>query len=119
MKRIILLLVLAFMLAGCDDVFQQDETGNSPFLKGVETARAVNAVSVPVNPYAGLIEIGLGLVTIAAGGCYIKKRSELGVVAKKYQSHKVAVSDIMKEMTPEEQALLYEKIGSLRKKVGL
>lgn len=40
-----------------------DDIGNA-----IKAAQAANAASAPVNPYAPMIEIGLGLATLLAGG---------------------------------------------------
>ena len=117
--KYVILLVLIVALAGCSDAFRQDETGSSPFLEGVAVARKANAVSAPINPYAGLIEIGLGLLTVAAGGGYIAKRKQLGVVAKKYKAHRNAGERIMRGSKPVDSETVYAIIGDERQKVGL
>jgi hypothetical protein len=119
MKKLIVLLVLVVILAGCDNAFRQDETGSSPFLEGVAVARKTNAVSAPINPYAGIIEIGLGMLTLAAGGGYVLKNKQLAKSDKKYRAHRQAGERIMRSKEPVKPMDVYAIIGEEREKVGL
>jgi len=119
MKKYLVLLVLAVMLAGCEELIQKDADGNSPALDTVAGLRAANVASSPVNPYAPWIEIGLGLATVALGGSYVKKRKDFGVVDKKYQAHREVVAKKLRDLSANASADLYAEIGLARQKVGL
>jgi hypothetical protein len=119
MKKLIILMVLAVMLAGCQGVFEKDETGTSPALETVGKLRDANVASVPVNPYAHWIEIGLGIVTVVLGGSYVKQNKELKIKTKKYTAHKVAGERIMRSPEPVSSAEIYNIIGEERNNVGL
>ena len=119
MKKLVILIGLAVLLAGCQGVFEKDESGSSPALETVGKLRDANVASVPVNPYAHWVEIGLGLATVILGGSYVKKSKELDITGKKYAAVKVVIADEMSNLPAKDAAVMYEKIGQERKKQGL
>ena len=119
MKKLIILLVLIVMLAGCDSIFKQDRPGSSPFTRSIGIARKANAASSPLNPYAGLIEIGLGLVTVIASGGYAIKSRQFVKADKKYTAHKRVLEAKMRELPQSASDGLYAEVGKERKKLGL
>jgi hypothetical protein len=119
MKKFIVLIGLIIILSGCTGVFEKDEAGSSPALETVGKLRDANVASVPVNPYAHWVEIGLGILTVVLGGSYVKKAKEKQIVDKKYAVHKGAVDEMLGEMESAEQAILYQEIGLARKAAGL
>ena len=121
MKKLIILIVLAVMLTGCESWVQKDVNGSSPALNTVEGLRVANVASVPINPYAPWVEIALGIATVVLGGSYVKQNKKLGVVDKKYSAHKKAVAAVINgelaETTTGPQ--LYASIGKEREKLGI
>jgi len=114
-----ILIVSALLLVGCGSTFRQDETGSSPALRSISKLRAVNASVASVNPYAPLIEVGLGLATLLAGGSWLVKRNELAVKDIKYNAHKVVLEAVMRRATGEKADEIYDKVGKERLKLGL
>ena len=88
-------------------------------MAAIESARAANAVSAPVNPYAPVIEGVLGLAAIVAGGYGLKQHKDKTLVAKKYTAHKRGVEALMRDSKAEDAKIIYDAIGEERKKVGL
>jgi uncharacterized lipoprotein NlpE involved in copper resistance len=120
MKKLIILIVLAVMLTGCESWVQKDETGSSPALNTVEGLRTANVASVPINPYAPWVEIALGLATVVLGGSYVKQNKKLGVTEKKYSAHKKAVAAVIHDKTAKVDGDdLYNSIGKERSKLGI
>ena len=76
MKKLLSLLTVVILLAGCtapQTVQQPDGTVSTNYvadpklIAGIEVAKAVNTSTAPVNPFAGLIEVGLSAVAVGAG----------------------------------------------------
>ncbi|HBG28604.1 MAG: hypothetical protein A2Y10_08660 [Planctomycetes bacterium GWF2_41_51] len=91
----------------------------------LEGARAANAASAPFNPYAPLIEIGLGLAAATAAALAKRNAQKATEAQAKYDAHKQGVELTMKQVSqsavPEVKAIetqLYENIGEARKTVG-
>jgi hypothetical protein len=117
MKKIIVLILLALTLAGCEGTFRQDDTGNSPFMAGIDIARKVNIASAPVNPYFGIIEAGLGATVLLAGGYAAMKRKDAIVANTKYQAHKQGTQAFMNKNSGASE--LYDEIGKARAGKGI
>jgi len=90
----------------------------------IEAAREANRISTPVNPYAPLIDAGLGIAAAIAGGYGLIKRKEtnttneeLTTVNQKYDAHKKAVETLMIESTPEAAKKIYDLVGAERAKI--
>ncbi|HBG25943.1 MAG: hypothetical protein A2Y10_19335 [Planctomycetes bacterium GWF2_41_51] len=88
----------------------------------LEGARAANAASTPFNPYAPLIEIGLGLAAALAAAIAKRNAQKATEAQAKYDAHKQGVELTMKQVSqsavPEVKAVetqLYENIGEARK----
>jgi hypothetical protein len=87
----------------------------------LEGVRAANAASTPWNPYAPLIELGLGIAA-AAATVIAKKNAQAAADAQaKYDAHKQGVELTMKQVSqstiPEVKAVetqLYQNIGGAR-----
>jgi len=92
----------------------------------LEGARAANAASTPFNPYAPLIEIGLGLAAATATALAKRNAQKAAEAQAKYDAHKQGVELTMKQVSqstiPEVKAVetqLYQNIGEARKtKIG-
>ncbi len=87
-----------------------------------EGARAANAASTPFNPYAPLIEIGLGLAAATATALAKRNAQKAAQAQAKYEAHKQGVELTMKQVSqssvPEVKAIetqLYQNIGEARK----
>jgi outer membrane murein-binding lipoprotein Lpp len=87
-----------------------------------EGARAANAASTPFNPYAPLIEIGLGLAAATATALAKRNAQKAAQAQSKYEAHKQGVELTMKQVSqstvPEVKAVetqLYQNIGEARK----
>ena len=87
------------------------------FIQTIELIRAGNAASAPINPYAGPIEVGLGLLTAVAGIFAAKKSKDAKVATKKYTAHKIGVEKTMIDADPVIKRAMYENIGEARKSV--
>lgn len=81
MKKLLSILAIVVIVAGCtapQTVQQPDGTVSTNYvadpklIAGIEVAKGINAATAPVNPFAGLIEIGLGAVAVGAG--WVAKR---------------------------------------------
>lgn len=88
----------------------------------MEGARAANAASTPFNPYAPLIEIGLGLAAATAAAIAKRNAQKATEAQAKYDAHKQGVELTMKQVSqstvPEVKAIetqLYQNIGEARK----
>jgi len=88
----------------------------------LEGARAANAASTPFNPYAPLIDVGLGLAAALAAAMAKKNAQKAAEAQAKYDAHKQGVELTMKQVSqstvPEVKAVetqLYENIGNARK----
>lgn len=93
---------------------------------GIEAARAANATLAPVNPYAGLVDAGLGIVASLAVAYGVKKRKDLNTVnadlttvSSKYKAHTRAVEGIMRDADSEHAADIYNRVGLERDKLYL
>jgi len=92
----------------------------------IEASRAANAASVPWNPYAPLIDLGLGIAA-AAAAVIAKRNAQLAAQAQaKYQAHKQGVELTMKQVSQSAdeniraiETQLYENIGEARIAVGV
>ncbi|OQA02277.1 MAG: hypothetical protein BWY69_01160 [Planctomycetes bacterium ADurb.Bin401] len=91
----------------------------------LEGARAANAASSPFNPYAPLIDVGLGLAAAFAASMAKKNAQKAADALAKYDAHKQGVELTMKQVSqstvPEVKAVetqLYQNIGEARKTVG-
>ena len=91
LRWILLSLAVASLIVGCastnpayDDAKPASAT-NLPYIPntnvttGVTVGQGVNAVTAPVNPYSGAVEIGLGLA--AAIAAYIAKKKNDDAIA--------------------------------------
>jgi hypothetical protein len=91
----------------------------------LEGVRAANAASVPWNPYAPLIDLGLGIAA-AAATVVARRNAQAAADSKaKYDAHKQGVELTMKQVSqsaiPEVKAVetqLYQNIGDARIAVG-
>jgi outer membrane lipoprotein-sorting protein len=88
----------------------------------LEGARAANAASSPFNPYAPLIDVGLGLAAAFAAAMAKKNARKAAEALAKYDAHKQGVELTMKQVSqstvPEVKAVetqLYQNIGEARK----
>jgi len=88
----------------------------------LEGARAANAASAPFNPYAPLIDVGLGLAAALAAAMAKKNAQKAAQAQAKYEAHKQGVELTMKQVSqstvPEVKAVetqLYQNIGEARK----
>ena len=91
----------------------------------LEGVRAANAASMPWNPYAPLIELGLGLAAAAAAVVARKNAQAAATAQAKYDAHKQGVELTMKQVSqstiPEVKAVetqLYQNIGDARQAKG-
>jgi hypothetical protein len=91
----------------------------------LEGVRAANAASTPWNPYAPLIELGLGLAAAAATVVARKNAQAAADAQAKYDAHKQGVELTMKQVSqskiPEVKAVetqLYQNIGDARQAKG-
>jgi len=98
--------------------YTNPDDGLTTVLQG---ARAINAASTPFNPYAPLIDIGLGLAAAFAAGLAKKNAQKAAEAQAKYDAHKQGVELTMKQVSqstvPEVKAVetqLYENIGEAR-----
>ncbi|OHB57652.1 MAG: hypothetical protein A2Y12_20805 [Planctomycetes bacterium GWF2_42_9] len=97
-------------------------SGSDGLTTVLEGARAANAASAPFNPYAPLIEIGLGLAAAFAAVMAKKNAQKAAEAQAKYDAHKQGVELTMKQVSqstvPEVKAVetqLYQNIGDARK----
>jgi hypothetical protein len=105
------------------DALKNAQYSNSDGLTTVlEGARAANAASTPFNPYAPLIEIGLGLAAATAAALAKRNAQKAMEAQAKYDAHKQGVELTMKQVSqstvPEVKAVetqLYQNIGEARK----
>jgi len=88
----------------------------------LQGARAANAASAPFNPYAPLIDVGLGLAAALAAAMAKKNAQKAAEAQAKYDAHKQGVELTMKQVSqstvPEVKAVetqLYQNIGDARK----
>ena len=65
----------------------------------LEGVRAANAASMPWNPYAPLIELGLGLAAAAATVVARKNAQAAADAQAKYDAHKQGVELTMKQVS--------------------
>ncbi|HRS72259.1 MAG TPA: hypothetical protein P5175_10465, partial [Anaerohalosphaeraceae bacterium] len=65
----------------------------------LEGARAANAASTPFNPYAPLIEIGLGLAAATATALAKRNAQKAAEAQAKYDAHKQGVELTMKQVS--------------------
>ena len=91
----------------------------------LEGVRAANAASMPWNPYAPLIELGLGRAAAAATVIARKNAQTAAQAQAKYDAHKQGVELTMKQVSqskiPEVKAVetqLYQNIGDARQAKG-
>ncbi|MGH2272687.1 hypothetical protein ACQ9LF_12885 [Anaerohalosphaeraceae bacterium U12dextr] len=91
----------------------------------LEGARAANAASSPWNPYAPLIDLGLGIAAAAATVIARRNAQAAAEAQAKYDAHKQGVELTMKQVSqstiPEVKAIetqLYQNIGQARSAVG-
>ena len=127
MKKVLILVVMMILMAGCSDALQQDENGNSPALETIGHLQAANAASAPVNPYAVFIATGLGIATVIAGGYGNAKRkaelraiNEKAVSDQKYEAHKRAVEKVIHDKSASVTGDdLYRMVGDERDKLGI
>ena len=87
----------------------------------IEGARAANAASVPWNPYAPLIDLGLGIAAAAAAVIAKRNAQATAQAQAKYQAHKQGVELTMKQVSQSAdvnvraiETQLYENIGEAR-----
>ncbi|OHB58812.1 MAG: hypothetical protein A2Y12_00220 [Planctomycetes bacterium GWF2_42_9] len=97
-------------------------SGSDSLTTVLEGARAANAASTPFNPYAPLIEIGLGLAAATATALAKRNAQKAAEAQAKYDAHKQGVELTMKQVSqstvPEVKAVetqLYQNIGEARK----
>lgn len=90
----------------------------------LEGARAANAASTPWNPYAPLIDLGLGIAAAAATVVARRNAQAAAEAQAKYDAHKQGVELTMKQVSqstnPEIKAIetqLYQNIGQARSAV--
>ena len=90
----------------------------------LEGARAANVASTPFNPYAPMIEIGLGLAAATAAAIAKRNAQKAFEAQAKYDAHKQGVELTMKQVSqstvPEVKSVetqLYQNIGEARKTV--
>jgi hypothetical protein len=100
-------------------------SGSDGLTTVLEGARAANAASSPFNPYAPLIDVGLGLAAAFAAAMAKKNAQKAAEALAKYDAHKQGVELTMKQVSqstvPEVKAVetqLYQNIGEARKAVG-
>ncbi|OHB50493.1 MAG: hypothetical protein A2Y10_18010 [Planctomycetes bacterium GWF2_41_51] len=98
--------------------YTNPDDGLTTVLQG---ARAANAASTPFNPYAPLIDIGLGLAAAFAAGVAKKNAQKAAEAQAKYEAHKQGVELTMKQVSqstvPEVKSVetqLYQNIGEAR-----
>jgi|GEM_PF-2918319 len=91
----------------------------------LEGARAANAAASPWNPYAPLIDLGLGIAAAAATVIARRNAQAAAEAQAKYDAHKQGVELTMKQVSqstiPEVKAIetqLYQNIGQARSAVG-
>ncbi|MGH2271898.1 hypothetical protein ACQ9LF_08870 [Anaerohalosphaeraceae bacterium U12dextr] len=91
----------------------------------LEGARAANAATTPWNPYAPLIDLGLGIAAAAATVVARRNAQAAAEAQAKYDAHKQGVELTMKQVSqstiPEVKAIetqLYQNIGQARSAVG-
>jgi hypothetical protein len=91
----------------------------------LEGARAANAATTPWNPYAPLIDLGLGIAAAAATVIARRNAQAAAEAQAKYDAHKQGVELTMKQVSqstnPEVKAIetqLYQNIGQARSAVG-
>ncbi len=91
----------------------------------LEGARAANAASSPWNPYAPLIDLGLGIAAAAATVIARRNAQAAAEAQAKYDAHEQGVELTMKQVSqstiPEVKAIetqLYQNIGQARSAVG-
>jgi hypothetical protein len=126
-KAVVFMAIVAMLtillIPGCLDSEGQPPgdgvTRISPAIETITKLRTANLASVPVNPYAGLIEIGLGLTTVILGGSYIKKNIDSNKTNKKYKAHKQGVVAFMRDSQPATADGLYQEIATARKNNGI
>ncbi|OHB60771.1 MAG: hypothetical protein A2Y12_06990 [Planctomycetes bacterium GWF2_42_9] len=101
--------------------YTNPDDGLTTVLQG---ARAANAASAPFNPYAPLIEIGLGLAAATATALAKRNAQKAAEAQAKYDAHKQGVELTMKQVSqstvPEVKAVetqLYQNIGEARKTI--
>ena len=97
-------------------------SGSDGLTTVLQGARAANAASTPFNPYAPLIDIGLGLAAAFAASIAKKNAQKAAEALAKYDAHKQGVELTMKQVSqstnPEVKAVetqLYQNIGEARK----
>jgi uncharacterized protein YoxC len=97
-------------------------SGSDGLTTVLEGARAVNTASAPFNPYAPLIDVGLGLAAAFAAAMAKKNAQKAAEAKAKYDAHKQGVELTMKQVSqstvPEVKAVetqLYQNIGEARK----
>ncbi|OQA02967.1 MAG: hypothetical protein BWY69_00737 [Planctomycetes bacterium ADurb.Bin401] len=97
-------------------------SGSDGLTTVLEGARAANAASSPFNPYAPLIDVGLGLAAAFAAAMAKKNAQKTAEALAKYDAHKQGVELTMKQVSqstnPEVKAVetqLYQNIGEARK----
>ncbi|MEN6386019.1 MAG: hypothetical protein ABFD79_12600 [Phycisphaerales bacterium] len=100
-------------------------SGSDGLTTVLEGARAANAASAPFNPYAPLIEIGLGLAAATAAALAKRNAQKAAEAQAKYDAHKQGVELTMKQVSQSDiqdvravETQLYQNIGEARKAVG-
>ncbi|MFA5291921.1 MAG: hypothetical protein WC496_02690 [Phycisphaerae bacterium] len=101
--------------------YTNPDDGLTTVLEGV---RAANAASTPFNPYAPLIDVGLGIAAAVAASIAKKNATQAAQAQAKYDAHKQGVELTMKQVSqstvPEVKAIetqLYQNIGEARKTI--
>lgn len=118
MKRIWILAVVLFLLAGCAS-FQPDETGMAPIVGTLNAMQAANVASAPFNPYAIPIAGILGTLAAIISAYAASQRKQKVTATKKYTAHKRGVEASMRESDPRNADMLYEKIETERNRLGI
>jgi len=101
-----------------------NSTGDD-FVDLVAKLTAVNRTTVGYNPYAPVIEGGLGLLALVGGLFGLSKKKEAQVVGAKYTAHKQGVESLTKRITADGNggakiaADLYDAIGKARANLGV
>ena len=96
-----------------------EKASEGKIIAAIEAARAANTASAAVNPYAPLIDAGLGIAAIIAGAYGYKEHKEKVKTGKKYTAHKRAAEKLMRETSIADATKIYDAIGAERKKIGI
>jgi hypothetical protein len=104
-----------------------DYVDGETFRNAIKGLQAANIASSPVNPYAPLIQVLLGLVATVGTGYGIKKRSDANAEAAKRKADKEGRELTLREiatmpttLSPEKvKELMYKNIGNARAHNGV